>query len=623
MAVRAKAIVKYGITFRPIKGPKGKLLTCPDWLVEKQILSNYEECKKFRSAKLLPWCEHFCRLTDIIFADPKGSWPFQWNPNALRILKNFRKHHLLAIAGHASSGKTHAMALIAVMMFFLDPKNTKVIVTSVTSSAASGRIWGHVKNCWNHLEVFFGPGNLPGKLLESKSKIRYQDANGKGDETRGIELVVGEKSQAKASATKIQGMKAPKLILMGDEFADLEHSLVRTALTNLKRNDEFWLLGAFNPTSYFGPDGVISHPKDGWHSIDEHSTEWPTYIEEYGYDGYCIRFDGEKSPNILEGYNRWKGLLRIEDLKEAQAQGVKTAAYYQMIRGYWSPTGELDCIYAPGDIFSWQADAKVSDFIDVPVMVAGLDPAFTHGGDRAALAIGRIGLRHDKIIGKTQKVFELVKIYSLDEDITNTATSKTEWVVKLAKEKLALHKVDVRNLAVDATGGGDPFCALIARDIGMGSLNVKFSGKASDKPVSRNDHRKGFERFRNLVSELWYVGKELIRTGQIKGLVPDVMSEMVIRTYKESNGLVQIEAKESLKVRIKKSCDFSDATFLALHLARIRHGLSSNETAAPRQVSRQNPSNALFPPWNPNKRQEQQARPAMLDYGGGWASGIT
>jgi len=98
---------------------------------------------------------------------------------------------------------------------------------------------------------------------------------------------------------------------------------------------------------------------------------------------------------------------------------------------------------------------------------------------------------------------------------------------------------------------------------------------------------------------------------------------MVSRTYKESGGIVVVESKDDMKARTRKSPDNADATFLAIFLCRIRHGLSSNETAAPRQVSRQNPSNALFPPWNPNKRVEQQARPAMMDMYGGWATGYT
>ena len=222
-----------------------------------------------------------------------------------------------------------------------------------------------------------------------------------------------------------------------------------------------------------------------------------------------------------------------------------------------------------------------------------------------------------------QKVFELIKIYSLDEDVTDTSIDKSEWVVKLTKEKLKEHGVDVRNLAVDGTGGGDPFMALLARDIGLGALNVKFSEKASDKPVSKNDTRKGFERFKNMATELWMVGKELIRTGQLKGLVADVMSEMVARSYTEAAGKIAIEPKYDMKLRTKKSPDFADALFLAIFLTRMRHGLTSNEMAAARTNVRSNPANLLFPPINLNRRPEQQSRPAMLDYGGGWAVGIS
>jgi hypothetical protein len=621
MAVRAKSIKKYGIVHTPLKGPRGKLITYTDWMIELRVLRNYDKWKDIKGIKLLPWEEHFCRLTDIIFKDPKGIWPFEWNPNALRILRNFRRHRILAIAGCASSGKTHAMALIAVMMFWIDPKNTKVLVTSITASAASGRVWGHVKNCWSHMESFFGKDNMPGKLIDSKNKIRYEVGDHK-DETRGIELVVGEQSQAKASAAKIQGIKSPKLILMGDEFAELHHSLIRTALSNLKRNDEFWFVAGFNPTSIFGPDGAISRPKNGWHTVTEDTPEWETELEEYGYKGFCIRFDGEKSPNVLEGWNRWKGLLKVEDFKEAQRNGTKTAGYYQQIKAFWITSGEKDAIYSSADIIKWQAGAKVKRWIDVPTMVAGLDPAYKHGGDRAALAIGKIGLAEDPLIGKVQKVFELIKIYSLDEDVTDTSIDKSEWVVKLTKEKLKEHGVDVRNLAVDGTGGGDPFMALLARDIGLGALNVKFSEKASDKPVSKNDTRRGFERFKNMATELWMVGKELIRTGQLKGLVADVMSEMVARSYTEASGKIAIEPKYDMKLRTKKSPDFADATFLALHLARMRHGLTSNEAAAPRPASKTHPNNLLFPPYDFNRKPQQQTRPAYISIGGGWHQGI-
>lgn len=616
--------VRYGITFQPITIANGQVVETPDWMIEKQILQNYEKLTEFPGHQLKAWCEHFCRLVEHIFGDPNGTFYFEWNPNARRILYNTRKHNILSVAGHASSSKSETLGLLAVMMYFLDPENTKVLVTSTTVSSAQEKIWGKVKAVWNHLSAFLQRWlqPVPGKLLDSKNKIRYQGKDNVGDELKGITLVVGEKSQAKESAEKIQGTKQGKVFLVGDEFATLEPSLLNTALMNLRSNPEFHLWGAFNPDTHFDPGGMISRPVGGWHTVTEEDDEWPTLIEPYGISGYCIRFDGLKSPNVVARKTIWKGLLTHTYLEEFTSIGTKTKEYYKMFRGFWSLTGVLDAIYNMADIIHWRADAKVTTWASTPTIIAGFDPAFAHGGDKAVLVIGKVGDAYmDGTDRKTQKVFEMTHMYIIDDDITNTTVSKSEWAVKILKKRLQEHHVTPQNLAVDATGGGDPFGALLAREIGLGFLNVNFAGSASDKPVSRNDKRKGKERFKNMVSELWYVGKELIRTSQIKGIFPDVMSEMVVRTYKESGKVVQVESKDDMKVRCRKSPDRADAFFLCCHVARMKHGLSSNEQAARQPVKPNAAQNSLFPPFNPNQRPTQQAWPSrFLVQNGGWAS---
>ena len=617
--------IKYGRLW-PNKpwGKNGALIQCPDWYIELVCLREYHHQRSLKHTRLVSWAQHFVNFTTEVFGDPaylnSGQWfYFEWNPNAKRILENFCRHKILSVAGHASSSKSESLALIGAMMFFLFPFDTKVLVTSTTGGAAKQKIWGKIKQIWNHLEKWMPQGTVPGKVIDSQNLIRFE-LNGDKNELTGIALVPSEKSQAKESEAKIQGTKAKRMILIGDEFATLQPSLVNTALTNLAVNEGFRMMGAFNPDSYYDAGGIISRPKDGWHSITEETDEWETEIEPYGIKGYCIRFDGEKSPNVLAGEKKWKGLLSREMLDQFAASGTKTKEYYKMVRGYWSPTGGRDCIYSEAEIIRWGADRPVTTWVEPPVMIAGLDPAFTHGGDRAVLCIGKSGIAQNVDTSKVQRVIELTHIYVLDEDVTNKTISKVEWVVKLTKEKLAHHKVDVRNLAIDATGGGEPFGALIARDIGMGFLNVCFSGKASDMPVSRNDSRKGHERFRNMASELWYVGKELIRTGQLKGIKPDMVTEMVARTYEEKGGVVQIESKKEMKLRTKKSPDISDAGFLALHLARVRHGVSSNEKAA--VVVR--PKNGIQPDFSfLTKKAFQSSIPQgrLVDTGGGWGYG--
>lgn len=611
-------VTKYGLTWNPVKDLNGKLVPIPNWAIERNMLVRYEQFQKENpTLVMLPWAEHFCRLVRCIFGDPKGIYYFEWNPNAIRVMKHLKSKKILSLAGHKSSGKTDIISMIGVMMFWLDPENTKVIVTSTTVSAAQQKVWGKIKLIWQHLCKFFGgEENLPGKLMDSKNTIRYEDKGVKHD-LRGLTLVAGDKGSAKESADKIQGTKAPVFVVVGDEFDTLEHSLVNTIFGNLSANAELYLLAAFNPTSYYSPGGVISKPVNGWHTVDENSTEWETEIEPFGIRGYCLRYDGEKSPNVLIGYEKYRGLLTLENINQFGGLGSKTPIYYSQIRGWWSATGNVDSIYSEVEIIKWRADGKVKTWIDTPKMVAGLDPAFTHGGDRAVLTIGKVGLAQmdDTTV---QKVFEIVKFYILDLDMTNTATSKSEWVVKLTKKHLDEHGVDVRDLAFDGTGGGEPFGALIARDLGNGALNVNFSSKASDKPVSKSDPRPGNKRFRNMVSELWYVGKEFIRSGQLKGLQPDIVTEMVARTYEEIAGMVKVESKDDMKLRTKKSPDIADSAFLCLHMARMKHGLSSTETSAKRVVISKN---RLFPTIDLNARAPREAV-TVLGEGGGWGYGL-
>jgi len=245
-------------------------------------------------------------------------------------------------------------------------------------------------------------------------------------------------------------------------------------------------------------------------------------------------------------------------------------------------------------------------------MLGGLDPSFTHFGDKAVFVVGKVGKAYDPLAKTEQKVFERVATYVLDNDITDTSIDKNEWVVALVKQKMQQHRIKPENLSMDSTGGGTAFSSLLRRDIGTGFLDVIFNESASDMKFSSSDKRTGKERFVNMMSEIWFVGKELIRSGQVRGLDPDTIIEMTSRTYEEKNAKVQVEPKAKMKSRTKKSPDRSDALFVCLHLARLRHGLSSTERAAPRhtpatpalppQQRQLQAELAALPQWQPQKR---------------------
>jgi hypothetical protein len=114
-------------------------------------------------------------------------------------------------------------------------------------------------------------------------------------------------------------------------------------------------------------------------------------------------------------------------------------------------------------------------------------------------------------------------------------------------------------------------------------LRVQFGGKASDRRVSANSRLTGEELYTNRVSELWFVGKEFLRTKQLSGITGDLAKEMCARRFDmvKGNGLrMRVETKVDLKARLGSSPDLADAAFITLDLARQRHGLVAVDAVA-------------------------------------------
>jgi len=85
------------------------------------------------------------------------------------------------------------------------------------------------------------------------------------------------------------------------------------------------------------------------------------------------------------------------------------------------------------------------------------------------------------------------------------------------------------------------------------------------------------EAFSNLMSELWYSSKALVRQGQLRNMGPSAILEMCARSYDETRGRIVVEPKEKMKLRTKRSPDIADATFLSVFIARKKHNLLGNE----------------------------------------------
>jgi len=521
---------------------------------------------------------YFWRLCDELFNHEDLPEPLMVkHPWAEEMISAVIRNKYLAIGGAASSGKSHTMAAWGILNWLAAPRDTLVLLTSTTLREARKRIWGSVISMLSVIE------GAPIKIRDSIGNAAYVNEQGNLIERAGLSLIAAEKSKTREAVGKFIGIKQKRVILICDELSELSEAILQAGLSNLSKNPSFSLCGMSNPNSRFDAFGVWSEPKDGWESVDPNIDDsWKTK-----WGGKYVRFDAERSPNVIAGETIYPWLPTIEKLAEDKALlGPESRGYMRMVRAVFFDSDETEGIYGEAELAQSGAMREVS-WAGTPTPIAGLDPAFTNGGDRTILYTGKVG--YDQT---GQYCVGLEEAIHLNDDATNKAVPRTYQIVRQIKEECGKRKISPENVAVDATGAGAPFCDVLAGEWSDQILRVSFGGKASDKRVSANSKMIGQELYVNRVSELWFVGKELVRTKQLFGISADLAQEITGRNYDMVKGgtlRMKIESKPDFKARFGRSPDLADAAFLCLDLARQRHGLvavdppEDGENKSPRQ----------------------------------------
>lgn len=511
--------------------------------------------------------DHFKKIARALWPEDSPHIKFIWNAWSEWMLEEMCKNQYLAIAGCSGSGKSEICAIWAIINYLCDPMHTIVMVTSTTMGAARKRIWGKIIQYWNPLEK----AGFPGKLVESVGMINFVNSKGEkqlGD-MAGISLIASEKKKEKEAVGKLIGIHQERIIFIADELPELSEAITEAAFYNLKSGcQEFQFIGIGNPKTYSDAFGKFAKPKAGWTSIHVDSDQWETER------GLCIHLDTIKNPRIL-GDDRCTWMHSQEDIdKEMGIQGAKTASFWRMYRGFWCPDGTEDTIYSDVEIINAQADEPAVWLNRDIIKLSSLDPGFTNGGDRSCATFLSFGINKDGL--KTLQVDEHLLFH---EDITDRTRTRSQQLVAWWKEQCAKRGVDPKYAGYDSTGGGAVLGDLIDMMWSKEALRVNFGGKASDLPVSAYEDMPSHERYCNRVTELWYGGKAYLRTGQIKGISPELMEEMVARRKEEekvTHTRIRAESKKDMKVRIGKSPDISDSFFIACEVARQRIGFDSN-----------------------------------------------
>ncbi len=492
------------------------------------------------------------------------------NPWSEDMVEEWCNERYIAVGGPANSSKSETFALLILLEYLADARNVLGCILSTSLKEARKRIWGSLVE---FVRAIPAPG-LPLKVIDSQGIIRYVSGDYIASDKASISLVAGERKAEKEAIGKLIGMHNQKVFVIADELSELTPSILEYGLPggNLTSNPQYKFVGLSNPPGYFDPFALLWKPKGGWITITVEDTRWET---EHGVG---LHFDSNKSPNLdhppgKEPYPFLPTRQKIEDAKKAEG-GENSTRYWRMMRGFPSPGGQEELIYAPSDIIKFRGDEKPI-WNDGPLIrLAALDPGFTNGGDRSIAYFGTLGT-----LTNGMRALSFDEYVELIEDVTNKSLNRSYQICGLFRLQCEKRGIFPQNTGVDATGAGSPFCDVL--DVVWSPLvnRVKFGGKASDLAVSMTSPQKGFERYYDRVTEIWYSGKELLRNGQLKGIHPDMALEMTTRLYGTTGAEKKIyaESKADMKLRTKRSPDIADSGFILLDVARQRHGFGSRK----------------------------------------------
>lgn len=170
----------------------------------------------------------------------------------------------------------------------------------------------------------------------------------------------------------------------------------------------------------------------------------------------------------------------------------------------------------------------------------------------------------------------LDKTILLQDNVHNSAPRDYQ-IARQFRDQCKKHGVEKRHAALDTSGAGSVLWSILAeewKDEEGAVLMVNFSGASTDMFVRANDTNTGKAQFDRRVSELWWVGREFMKYGQIKGITSDLARELKARRYdtiKGAEGLkVQVETKKEMKKRLGFSPDLADSWCVLLDLCRQR-----------------------------------------------------
>ena len=500
---------------------------------------------------------HFRRVAAYLFPQT------DWNPWLEKLIRAACENPWLGLPGCAGSGKTHGISFFATVWWLMMPECSSVILTSTTKEMIRRRAWGNIQKF--HREI---PGPEVGNMVDSRTCWQAL----KGDDKHAISALAVKQGSTSEAVARIQGYHTRRQLVIVDEATDTPEAIFEACANLYNSPEQFQFICIGNPASRLDPFGRFCEPFHGWNSVDVDTEEWDTVVQLDGRKGKIIRFDAEKSPNVLAGETKFKYLVTEAQLEGARKRfGEDSPLFWKFQRGFWAPDGAVKTIFSEPLLMKMNGMGKFEWAGSGTIMVAGLDPAFG-GGDRPILRFAKVGMTVDGKVGiELDKLVELsIKADSGDPVHFQLADQTSQWCRDQG--------VSPENLAVDATGEGGGLCDILQRQFGE-IIRVEFGGVPSDRTLNEEDRRTCREVYFNRVAELWHRAREFMLSGQLRGVDASTAIEFCNRTFDDlKQKKVKLQTKLEMKSYFGRSPDLADAAVLAIEAAQ-HHGLDLNSVS--------------------------------------------
>jgi hypothetical protein len=510
-------------------------------------------------------------------------WPEDMIHRWLEVgLKSIVENKCSVFLGSASSGKTNIIAYHALIDFWCFPQTSFGIVSSTDKRALEQKVWGRIKGLFNR-----GRARHPwleGYVLESSQAITPDDIDDDNEVARtldrGIACVPCVSGGRFVGMGKFQGAKAPNspgkydgiLKHYGDEAAVMQTSFL-DAYTNWTVSPNFKGVMCGNPTDISDPLCIAAEPVGGWDSfVDTGKTqEWTSGW----YAAHVVAFDGRDSPNNDQPGTKYPFLISREFIDALRTtHGDDSWQLFQQGIGKPSKGMVSNRVITMGLCERNKAFEDVIWLDGKKTSLYSVDPAYGTG-DRCVGTFLEFGLDKDGRQILNASVPEIIPIK------LNAPMESEEQIAEFIFRKLKNLNIPPENCFYDSVGKGTlgnafaklfGFTCPVPVDSGMKATArpVRLDLFVPDKASSSGMRLKRCdEHYSKFVTEMWHSVRELVEGQQLRNLPRQTANEGQLRLYSIVTGnRIEVESKDDMKDRIKKSPDLFDCLAIGVEGAR-------------------------------------------------------